>query len=86
MEYDRDRSRADEDWANHDAVSYGDSAPENVGEVWMGREYDPETGLRRRYRKYDHGFSQGYSERLAELIRSEGISKWSMKPYLRGRP
>lgn len=80
-EYNRGRSRADEDWANHDAVIYGDGAPECVGEVCMRREYDPETGLPRRHRPYDHGFSRGYGERVAELLQSEGIPRWSMKSY-----
>jgi hypothetical protein len=82
LEYRGGRSRADADWANHDAVIYGKGAPELIGEVWISREYDPDTGLPRRHRLYDHGFSRGYSERMAELLQSEGIPKWSMKSYL----
>lgn len=81
LERSRGAARAIEDWEARRAVLYG-NADSLASTPVVEYRYDPKTGLRHEPRLHDFGFRDAYNAKIAELIATEGIPKWSMRRHV----
>lgn len=78
------RTYADQAWAAGQAGIYGNFFEQIVtGEMTAIMFFDRETGLERRgASRRDYGVIDAYNARIQELIASDGIPLWSLKPHV----
>ena len=70
--------RADSDWETN-ALVYRDYEFEQIGDVSIDFNFDPETGLQYKRRMSDLGFADRYNARISQLIELHGIPQYSIK-------
>ena len=74
--------RANLDWKTN-AVVYRDNEIEQIGDVAIHYDFDPETGLEyQQHRRWDLGFANRYNARINQLIELHGLPQYSIKHVL----